>query len=454
MEGNLDNKRHRKVAKEVKVSDNSLVTKSNYLVEARYRLTLREQRFILLMVSMIEPEDSAFTYYKVPSKQLIEALGLGKEKDAYKRLKQIVRGLQTRLLQIKHPDGVVEVQWVGSADYRKAGIIEFEFSTKLMPYLLQLQEQFTKYRLKNIVQLQSVYAIRIYELLKQYEKIGSRRMTVEDLRAYLGIEETKYKMYANLKDRVLKPAHKEVNEKTDIAFTFDEIKEGRKVVAVRFHIERNEHKGGLFPTPLDEPLPLVVKEMVQVGVSKRQASKIWREKWGFLNAEARQQVDLLITDGLQFDQYVRDKLELLNKASKQGDIPSRGGWISNAIKENWTNAEQDKKRKRVRRRAEYQRRVQEEEVRRDREDAEARNKRARDARMDAQYITLSPAQQERINRLVVERLLTMDDFTAQRIEIRRVADEVNSGEDLFRKLPAGIRVSAQRIRREIVATNE
>ena len=450
------NREGKRVSKEIRISDKSLVTKGNQLIEAQYKLSLREQRFVLLMASMIEPDDERFTYYKVPTGELIKVLGWERDKRAYERLRKMVDGLMGKKARINEEDGLLTVTWVASSKYlKKESAVEFEFSERLKPYLIQLKGQFTRYRLKNVVQLRSAHTIRIYELLKQYEVIKSRRMTLGELRAMLGIENARtYDLYGNLKSKILIPAQTELANKTDIAFTFDEIKEGRKVVAVRFHIEHNEHKDGLFPTPLDEPLPLVVKEMVQVGVSKRQARKIWREKWGFLNAEARQQVDPLITDGLQFDQYVRDKLELLNKASKQGDIPSRGGWISKAIKENWTNAEQDKKRKRVRRRAEYQRRVHEEEVRRDREDAEARNKRARDARMDAQYIALSPTQQERINRLVVERLLTMDDFTAQRIEIRRVVDEVNSGEHLFRKLPAGVRVSAQRIRREIVATIE
>jgi plasmid replication initiation protein len=36
--------------------------------------------------------------------------------------------------------------------------------------------------------MKSVYAIRIYELLKQYEKLKERKVTVMDLREYCGIE--------------------------------------------------------------------------------------------------------------------------------------------------------------------------------------------------------------------------------------------------------------------------
>lgn len=55
-----------------------------------------------------------------------------------------------------------------------------------MPYLLQLKERFTRYELKNILYFKNKYSIRIYELLKQYEKIGKREINIKELRGYLG----------------------------------------------------------------------------------------------------------------------------------------------------------------------------------------------------------------------------------------------------------------------------
>ena len=49
------------------------------------------------------------------------------------------------------------------------------------------------YQLENILSLSSFYAIRIYELLKQYEKIGKRGINIKELRGYLGIKEGEYK---------------------------------------------------------------------------------------------------------------------------------------------------------------------------------------------------------------------------------------------------------------------
>ncbi len=446
-------KRGKRVAKEVSVKKDYLVSKANQLVEARYRLTVREQRFVLLMVSIIEPKDDDFTIYRVPTQKLIEVLGWRKEKDARKRVLDLIEGLEKKKLKIRKKESWLSMRWFASLENFDDGSVEIEFSRKLKPYLIQLKGNFTRYRLGIVFQLHSAYSIRMYELLKQYETIGSRRVTLEDLRLYLGVEEGRYKLYGHFKDRILLFAQAEIKEKTDISFTFDEIKQGRKVVALDFDIKPNKETDGLFPAPLDEPIPSIVKELMTV-LSKRDAKKTWEAGWSYLDKEARVQVTPLIADGLPFDQYLREKLQLLKEAQKKQTVSNPKGWLKRAVKGNWIDAQQERKQTRSKRKAEFQKRVQEEEEKREREDAEARNKRARDARMDAQYITLSPAQQERINRLVVERLLTMDDFTAQRVEIKRVADEVNSGEDLFRKLPAGVGVSAQRIRRELVATIE
>ena len=43
--------------------------------------------------------------------------------------------------------------------------VNIRFATDIYPYLSELEKNFTKYRLANIVQLTSVYAVRLYELL-------------------------------------------------------------------------------------------------------------------------------------------------------------------------------------------------------------------------------------------------------------------------------------------------
>ena len=67
-----------------------------------------------------------------------------------------------------------------------------------------LKEKFTSFKLENILYLNSSYAIKIYQLLTQYKKIGERVITLDELRSTLGILELKaYVAYGSINKRIL-----------------------------------------------------------------------------------------------------------------------------------------------------------------------------------------------------------------------------------------------------------
>jgi hypothetical protein len=76
----------------------------------------------------------------------------------------------------------------------------------------------------------------MYELLKQYESIGSRRVSVQYLKDFLSIESSKFTKYNDFKRFVILVTQKELEDKTDIYFSFSEIKQGRKIVEIIFTI--------------------------------------------------------------------------------------------------------------------------------------------------------------------------------------------------------------------------
>lgn len=114
--------------------------------------------------------------------------------------------------------------------------LRLSFHPKMKPYLLQLKNRFLVYEAKNVLSLPSSYAIRMYELTKQYAPIGKRNIKVEDLKKILGVE-NKYKQYTHLKQRILEPSVKSVNEHTDIDISYTERKRGRKVHLLEFVIK-------------------------------------------------------------------------------------------------------------------------------------------------------------------------------------------------------------------------
>lgn len=223
-----------------KISENNLVVKSNSIIEASYRLTLEEQKIITVMASMIKLEDKDFQPIRIDIRDFARLLNLKDPNYVY--MEGVTRQLLEKVLTIREQKSKLQIGWLSSAEYFKGeGCVELEFSPKLKPYLLQLKERFTKYYLQNVIQLSHSYSIRIYELLKQYEKINWRIFKVEQLRTILGIQPEEYKLYANLKKDVLKPSQLELktkfeNNEIDLYFNFEEIKDGRKVTEIKFII--------------------------------------------------------------------------------------------------------------------------------------------------------------------------------------------------------------------------
>lgn len=213
-----------------------LIVKHNEIVEGRYNLTLTEAKIVAKLTSLIKKDDDDFQSYKFTAKELLKDLKI--DENNYKDLKIAVDRLMTRIISIKTENSELKTTFLSSAEYFKNSTIELSFDKKLKPYLLQLKTNFTKYHLENILNLKSFYAIRIYELCKQYEKIKERTIELEELRIILGIEKTEYKLYGHFKDKVLKISEREINEKTDITISFEEIKTGRKITAIKFNIEK------------------------------------------------------------------------------------------------------------------------------------------------------------------------------------------------------------------------
>lgn len=217
---------------------NSLVVKSNDLIQARYNLSLNEQKIILYAVSKLDREKEKFNIISLNIREFAELLSTTQER--YTEIKDIVRELRAKEVIIKTERAEIIAGWLSSIEYiRDTGTIELEFSEKLIPYLLQLKEKFTRYQLKNILNLSGKYSIRLYELLKQYEKISTREFKLEEIKRILFCEDM-YKDFRNFDRVVLKVAKEEINEHTDINISYEKIKTGRRITSILFKIESKD----------------------------------------------------------------------------------------------------------------------------------------------------------------------------------------------------------------------
>ncbi|MFP7736392.1 replication initiation protein [Priestia aryabhattai] len=313
------------------------VTKSNILIESTYKLSLQEQRILLIMASKVQPNDETLKTYRFRAKDFIEIVGNKKGTGFYSYLKEIVNGLQTKILTIKEKGRQRNYNWVITSIYEEnEGYITLQFHPSLKYLFLELKEKFTSYQLENVVRLNSVYSIRIYELLKQYERLRKRELTLEELRHFLAIEPTKYKQYGHFKSKVLAVAQKEINNKTDIHFEFVEIKTGRKVTSIEFIItsspalngtKTSEEKKLKAPQPsldlLDnEKENGLYHDLVRLGV---QSEKI---EW-ILSEFPKEQVKRNV-------KYTQDRLII-------GDITHPHSYVIKAIQKDYAKISQESK---------------------------------------------------------------------------------------------------------------
>lgn len=237
--------------------ENHLVTQKNELVEAHHvdPLSVNEQKVVLTMISMIEPTDDDLKTYLLSVRDFAEMIGL-KGESTYSEIKKISKTLVSKVVEIPigKKDWIVAT-WASSVRYRSSeGTVEFSFDSKLKPYLLQLKNQFTSYRLSNILNLKSTYSIRLYELVKKWQHLGRWECSVDELRGFLGAKSVKsYSVYGNFKNRVLSPALVELNEKTDVQISFNEIKKGRSVERIEFTIQHAPEKEIKLIEPKNKP---------------------------------------------------------------------------------------------------------------------------------------------------------------------------------------------------------
>lgn len=232
-----------------------LVTKDNSLIGASYSLGVVEQRLIFLAI--IEAREQ---------KTLIEAGGLLRiyaqsytkqfnveKHTSYEAMKRAVEGLYEAGFAYSKVDersgkiGNYKSRWVDKIGYiDDLGCVELVFASDVIPLITRLEARYTEYELKQVVGLQSEYAIRLYELIIQWRSVGTTsQISLVELREKLGLVD-EYQRIEAFKRRVLDLAITQINEHTDITSEYEQHKQGRVITGFtfKFKVKKNKEKTG------------------------------------------------------------------------------------------------------------------------------------------------------------------------------------------------------------------
>jgi plasmid replication initiation protein len=311
----------KKTTKKKKIESPSsvVVFQHNNLVEARYSLTLQEKRLILWLISKIHPDEEDFKKHTLSVKEFMGLMELQGNAN-YRELQKITLGLMKKILVIKRPEEktLTQVNWINYAHYEEGtGRIQLAFSEAMKPFLLHLKKQFTAIELTDLMQFTSIHAIRVYELLKQYQDIGERTLSIDDIKESCGVKD-KLKQYVHFKQRLLLISQREINTKSDISFTFTEIKHSRKIVAIKFLISKNkayELKNNPEKQVSEiKRKPPVIYILEEFGLSKRLINQILKE---------------------YSEQTIQDAIDAVDLQLSRGACRNAKAMLLTAIKERW-----------------------------------------------------------------------------------------------------------------------
>jgi plasmid replication initiation protein len=227
---------------------NELVVKSNRLIEASYRLTLAEQRIILLAIVDTRQTGkglNANDFVNIRATDYANAYSLALNQ-AYEQIKEAGQTLFYRefMLYDIDPDSTkqrtIKGRWVSAASYIDgAGVIQLQFSGVIVPYISRLEAQFTRYKLEKVAKMTSPYAIRLYELLMQWGSVGMREIELEWLKKTLMVEQN-YKALCDFKRWVIDVALSQINEHSDLIASYTQRKTGRVVTHLIFAFDLKE----------------------------------------------------------------------------------------------------------------------------------------------------------------------------------------------------------------------
>jgi len=225
------------------------VTVSNEMIMARLDWNIMMHRILMVLISQIDSKsDERFRTQRVAVRR-IRDLAQVTQKSIHEEAAEAASKLVRQPIEFWSAD---KKDYEGypifsMCKYRsREGVIEARFNEDARPYLLQLREHFTQYRLRQAIPLSTPYAIRTYEISKMIERPGevrSRQIAIQRFRSMFRLE-TKYERHCDMRRRVVNPSVREVNEKTDVNVTCKDVRDGQTPVALKWTVRSEQPETG------------------------------------------------------------------------------------------------------------------------------------------------------------------------------------------------------------------
>lgn len=340
-----------KKRKPVILKANNLIEKRNLLNEMKTNhMTLQEVRFFTIYLSKINARDTSSRFVRFPLEDFQNIMGLGRL--TIPSLQATTDRLLSKVVNIRTERGGYDGFQLFSKckvdkNENEEWFIEINAHDDALPLMFDFKKEYFTYELWNALKLSSPNQIRMYELLKQYESIGERIISLKDLKDFIGIKEDQYPRFGDFKVRVLNKSQKALKENTDILFEYELIKKGAKVIAIRFLISKND----------DYTDQICLEEFIEMQ-KQDNGEKILNEEVSIFTNEASDKFDMLVetfniskekaelwydysiqvlgyeANEIDVAEYIRKKMLLYKSAKSNGQANSEK-WLECAIRDNY-----------------------------------------------------------------------------------------------------------------------
>lgn len=215
------------------------IRQHNALTNARYEYTELQLDLFFFIVSKLR-KDEKDTIYQLDVRELSKLTGK-RYNGAY--LQKATADMGSRMLEIEDDKEYRQIWMFQQIRYIKGeGIIEFDLTKYVLPYLFQLKNNFTSYELAAALRLTSKYAKRIYQLCSQWKDVGeTRKYDLEEFKKMLGLLDEKgnekMERISQLREKVLDVSVKQINEHTELHISYNLEKRGKTFRYISFTVK-------------------------------------------------------------------------------------------------------------------------------------------------------------------------------------------------------------------------
>jgi plasmid replication initiation protein len=215
------------------------VRQHNALTNARYEYSQLQLDLLFFIISKLRKGETD-TIYKLDIMELSSLTGK-RYNGAY--LQKATADMGSRMLEVEDVNEYQQLWMFQRIRYLKGqGIIEFDLTRHILPYLFELKNNFTSYALAAALRLTSKYAKRIYPLCSQWKDLGeTKKYDIEEFKRMLGLLDEKgndkAERISDLKSKVLDIAVKQINEHTELHVSYKLEKKGKAFKNIIFTVK-------------------------------------------------------------------------------------------------------------------------------------------------------------------------------------------------------------------------